>query len=97
MSDWQVGDLALCIKAGPRSISFRGAGQRLVVAGGVYAVEHAYVDPVVGWCLVLEGAHSSHITKAWQAASFRKVTPPAADDFDRETIALMNRVGEPVQ
>lgn len=28
----------------------------------------------------------------WHASRFVKVTPPAADEFDRETLALMNGV-----
>lgn len=79
MSDWQVGDLALCV-----------AGGVSIKAGEVHAV-------ITVWDTGLSLADK--VSVAWRGSykksRFVKVTPPAADEFDRETIALMNRVELP--
>lgn len=86
MADWQVGDLALCVKVGAWS-KFGPAPK----AGEINVVDGLYCDPVDG---------SLHLgfaeyRDAFLASRFRKVTPPKADAFDREVIALM--AGEPAQ
>lgn len=80
MSDWQVGDLALCIRGGAS-----------IKAGEVHAV-------VSVWDTGLSLADKVSIARrgSYKKSRFVKVTPPAADDFDRETIALLNGVKEPV-
>lgn len=89
MSDWQIGDLALCVEDGPSVW-----GQAVpAVRGRIYTVMAIVVD---GQGLTfLEIPHPN--AEGYRKERFVKVTPPAADEFDRETIALMNRVGEPVQ
>lgn len=98
MSDWQAGDLALCVRvthpAFPRQRSkrlrigvvytVRKVGRPHMKFDGEQALAFAEVQPR------LRG-------RGFLESMFRKVTPPAADEFDRETIALMNgiRVGEP--
>lgn len=98
MSDWQVGDLALCIDAGPTKIldGHREcapkwtAGLRL---GAIYEVDQ-----------VVPSRSKKHIGLRMKecvggvSTRFIKVTPPAADEFDREVIEQMNGapVGEPV-
>lgn len=87
MSDWQVGDLALCVKGGVAT-----------VPGRIYTVT-VIASSSIGLLLQFrELEHRpTHSRDKSLAARFRKITPPAADEFDHETIALMNRVGEPVQ
>ncbi|WP_062180667.1 hypothetical protein [Sphingopyxis sp. C-1] len=81
MADWQVGDLALCV-----------VGGFVTVPGRVYTVSKLAVGKNG---LVLQLAEFEHLERhrlrKSLAARFRKVTPPPADEFDRETIALMNR------
>jgi len=80
MTDWQVGDLALCVRAG-----------ETIRAGEVHTVETIWPNKA----LSLVGKVSSGWRGSYHHWRFIKVTPPAADEFDRETIALMNRVEQP--
>lgn len=98
MSDWQLGDLALCIDAGPTKILYGyrecdpkwTAGLRL---GAIYEVDK-----------VVSSRSGEHIGLRMKervggvSTRFVKVTPPAADELDREVIEQMNGapVGEPV-
>jgi hypothetical protein len=93
VSDWQKGELALCIRKGPVNTARPGR---------IYEVRQVVFWARTSWLgLIVDGA-SNHANDRWGGAIaecyFRKVTPPAADEFDRETIALMNsepvRVGE---
>lgn len=95
MSGWQAGDLALCIDdSAPRRFANNKAenwgpkGEYDFVPlrrGAIYTV--AVVGPRVAW------GQGLSITEApntpWLVDRFRKVTPPAADEFDREVIGLM--------
>lgn len=92
--DWQIGDLALCIKdpCTPKN-STR--------AGRVYEVERVWTHPDEGQlALDFFGINNGHrdpkIDAFWGhlPARFRKITPPPADEFDREVIELLRR--EPV-
>jgi hypothetical protein len=98
MSDWQKGDLALCVSR------CKGAGHLALLwsprVGQVCTVIE--VDLFVeddATCLNFAEDPDYQPNAGFDAIHFRKVTPPAADEFDRETIALMNskpvRVGEP--
>lgn len=80
MSDWQIGDLALCVVGGPS-----------IAAGEVHTVATVFDTG-----LSLTGKISTSWRGSYKKSRFIKVTPPAADEFDRETIALMNGVKEPV-
>ena len=93
MADWEVGDLALCVKGG-----------RVTKSGCVYTV--SAVAPFGAPCgcgnplefssvhLLVDG-HTEPDARGcepWASSiRFRKVTPDESDEFDRETIALMNR------
>ena len=101
MSDWQVGDLALCVDDGPPRDVCGDGGQETnpkYVANLRRGASYTVTQIVV--CACGQG-HVGIGDKAQLAGGvssrFVKITPPAADEFDRETIALMNRVGEPVQ
>lgn len=101
MRDWQAGDLALCVNDG----RIRQAGRLNLPrpelrVGRVYTVTGVGLDGLVTAnmaCLFLAEVRSVAPNGGFAQTRFRKVTPPAADEFDRETIALMNgnRVGEP--
>ncbi len=86
MGDWAPGDLALCIRT---AIT--------VAAGELHTVEEVLVgdmpgDPHHGHIgLRLVGKVSATDCGAYHSAGFVKVTPPEADEFDREVIELMNR------
>lgn len=92
--EWKVGDLALCIKIGEwtGAVSGRPWNAGSVRAGGIYTVSH--IGP--GFSCPVALKFIGEPARRYDARRFRKVTPPAADDFDRETIELMNRkpVGE---
>lgn len=84
---WEVGDLALCVNA---------VGAKRISTGAVYTVTDVEVArppwPDAGALgLHLAEARSNAPSGAYYANRFVKVTPPAADEFDRETIELMNR------
>lgn len=104
MDDWQAGDLALCVKGGVLTPEYHHPGDAYPEAGRVYQVNDVDFDPDtdVLWLEVL-GAPDNvengiNFGPLWSAERFIKVTPPEADEFDRETIDLMNGtpVGEPV-
>lgn len=85
--NWQVGDLALCIKKPRHSPGIK--------QGGVYAVSAVW--PFRDWTgeIGLEfagvggGPEVPGFHNAFAASRFRKVTPPKADEFDLEVIEAM--------
>lgn len=98
MADWQAGDLALCVKGGRlRGNITKGpfpraghcyevasiAGQRWSYGPDGYVPKPALQLPEAP-----PNAMGDHF---WAAHRFIKVTPPEADEFDRETIALETR------
>lgn len=90
MSDWQVGDLALCVGyRGPDGWRDFNA-PRPARNGMIYQVQLVMIAP--GWtALVLDGAQSTWTNGAYNARSFRKIPPHEADAFDCEVIDLLNR------
>ena len=90
--DWQVGDLALCIKQGawkPVNGSPPYSGPSAVL-GGIYQVTRARI---AHGNIVLDLAEFPNVAHA--AYRFRKIRPHAPDVEDIETIALLN--GQPVR
>jgi hypothetical protein len=96
MSDWQPGDLALCVKVSP----WRGArhgkvqsGQDLLPRPGrIYRVEGVNRDAGRTY-LYLEGferVSADGLRWQFRACCFIKVTPPEADEYDQETLELSN-------
>lgn len=88
MADWRKGDLALCVDDSPSARGHRAA----IKKGGIYTVSE-----IVSWRgqsgLELEDIEiPKSLYFGFAAKRFRKVTPPKADEFDREIIALMARV-----
>lgn len=95
--NWQAGDLALYVSNSHKDDEFALWADWKPKKGGVYTVERvAYVqaqNPGIGLFLVEDTCFTPNA--AWDARDFRKVTPPEADEFDRETIELMR--GKPVE
>jgi len=98
MSGWEVGDLALCInnrldRHDPRAGLLSMGHVYLVAVVGVRDTDGAFA---LGFReLPVEG--NTKRAYAFTARRFVKVTPPAADEFDREVIDLMAPMKEPVQ
>lgn len=94
MSDWQIGDLALCVDDSPAR---RVDGHRenndpaSLVRGRIYNV--LFVGPDVRGKGLL-GLAVTCKDWGWLADRFIKVTPPEADAFDTEVIEQMK--GAPV-
>lgn len=85
-ADWEVGDLALCVRGGDTVYGIWTADMQVAPApGSIHLIDR--VRDFDG-CL---GLGSQDWVGFFEASRFVKVTPPAADEFDRETIELMNR------
>jgi len=97
VSDWQAGDLALCIRDGSNT----RAGEKFTVtqvSGPFLYGGWGGVPGGLYTCLVFaERAHPRNKQGRYADARFIKVTPPAADAFDREVIDLMRGKPEPVR
>ena len=94
MSNWQKGDLALCVRGGfPRDTVAKILGQwrteegeEALRSGAVYTVEEVSPYPTdEGWI----GLKFREVSGSWISNRFRKINPPKADEFDREVIDLM--------
>lgn len=101
-NDWAPGDLALCVKGGDLN---PGIGYQPV--GGfpqkakIYRVadvkrDHYFVSGHHLALILQDGPQNKPGRPIWNASRFIKVTPRAADEFDRETIALMTGERIPV-
>ena len=93
MSAWQVGDLALCVNDGPVKCPELGGfhrGDWAPAKGSIGTVVRigCHHDPRYAQCdcvgLTLDSGERGHILR------FIKITPPSADEFDREVIEMMN-------
>lgn len=97
--DWQPGDLALCIKCGPWERWDGGSEgpQTDIRSGGIYRVRKTgtWEGSVILW---FDEHPGNWFDDAFAASRFRKVTPPEADEFDREVIEHMTNapIKEPV-
>lgn len=99
MSDWQVGDLALCVEEMGDDY-FRGSLDGRPIRGMTYTVSAVALGVDIYGCpgIALKFSEIGRIAPRWRgynSVAFRKVTPPEADEFDRETIALMSRQEQP--
>ena len=93
--NWQAGDLALCVKIGRwRHVSGNFASGRGMRAGVIASVRKVGVSVGGFATLWLEGWPGESFGDGFNASRFRKITPPKADEFDREVIDLM--LGKPV-
>ena len=92
---WQVGDLAMCVVPYPRwyddvTHEIVKHGPEAGSVSTVTEVFHTDYEQLVlkEWSL-LDG-------EGWEASAFIKVTPPEADEFDREIIDIMRDAPEEV-
>jgi hypothetical protein len=89
MTDWQVGDLAVCVDDGP--CPYYGRDPQ-IVKGGVYTV--ADVLPNNG--LLLEGIQSQSSSGGYAMKMFRKIRPDQHEACEPEFVTLIKRVSCPV-
>ena len=93
MSDWQAGDIALCVR--PIQEYWEGSMSGFEVkAGKPYTVSRVTQGKTKKGLLLQDGPSKNPL--GWAAINFVKVTPPEADEFDKETIELYNKKGKPV-
>lgn len=94
--DWQAGDLALCVSGG----EYVHTGHLYTVTGVIAALWVGGGDEVDTAIVLAEASNLENVSfrhpqgPFWHGW-FRKVTPPEADEFDREVIDLMRPVKEP--
>ena len=96
MSDWQAGDIALCVKGG--HFKYSRSDVQCPEAGRFYTVERVgHADFIEGYlpALWLVDGPYNVTGKVWPQFRFVKVTPPEADEFDKETIELYNKKEKP--
>ena len=99
MSDWQAGDIALCVIGGKMPYSKVTTVKEYPKAGAFYKVVkagEASMDFSLKKALWFEDAPPNlHEERVWAALRFVKVTPPEADEFDKEVIELYNKKEKP--
>jgi hypothetical protein len=82
MSDWQVGDLAVCVDTAKRGCWHA----TYIKQGTVYAVRGAYRDQDGDHVLALEGVAFPYLSDR-----FRKITPDKREACEDEFITLLKR------
>lgn len=99
MSDWQPGDIALCVIGGKMPYSLPCGLKEFPKAGAFYRVVRAgeeRLDSSTKKALWFEDAPLNFSgDRVWAAFRFVKVTPPEADEFDKEVIELYNKKEKP--
>lgn len=89
---WQPGDLALCVKGG--KVDPDDNGPSWPQCGRVYTVEDIgtveFSDGPDAALWFYDAPENNPGERVWWAGRFIKVTPPEADEFDQETIRLLN-------
>lgn len=89
MSDWEKGDLALCVAEFVPSPGHSDAHPD-VRPGRVFTVDAVLTFRSIP-ALVLRDHPSDHPSASHAAEGFRKISPHAPDAEDAETIKLLNR------
>jgi hypothetical protein len=97
MSDWQAGDLALCLRIGgwfKIGSGIPGDYSWMPRAGRIYTVDFVRVMENGSVGLVLQGVRNpvSKARTSWAAVAFKKITPPT----DEEERRLLTDLDEPV-
>lgn len=94
MTDWKPGDIALCVKGGKICNAPRRAPD-YPVSGNFYTVERVgsdfFYEGVEQALWLKDGPENVDGQRAWVSYRFVKVTPPEADEFDKEVIDLYNK------
>lgn len=92
MADWKMGDDALCVNDGPLPNNAGGLDlEPLVRRGCLYKVYGISVCELGHICLFVGAGLGEPLVDR-----FIKVTPPEADEFDREVIELMKPAKQPL-
>ena len=86
MSDWQVGDLAVCVELNPQSPCSLGNLQ----VGQAYRVLEVAQEHY-GTTLLIDGARSGHFTGHYRAFRFRKIRPDKHEACEDEFVTLLKR------
>lgn len=101
--NWQAGDLALCVHLGPWFSALSGnihpRQNCHPKAGDISRVDGLRIGRDGRERLLLERFAEKNIRGirySYTPQCFRKVTPPEADEFDREVIELMTKQPEQV-
>ena len=102
MADWQVGDLALCVKRIDDD-AYEGDLKGQPIVGVTYTVTSVqtgwdyYNRPALalGLAEIRRAPINGRQHIGYNSICFRKITPPQADAFDREVIEAMR--GKPVE
>jgi hypothetical protein len=97
MSDWQVGDLALCVDARPNPFY----GKSGLTEGVIYKVVGAVFNPAPhalygeeAWGLFLAEI-SAEAPEGFAASRFRKIRPDEHEACEPEFITLLKRTKTP--
>jgi hypothetical protein len=90
MSDWQVGDLALCVDDRPSRKPIRWEP----VAGAIYTVASVAITDG-GSALELEEDPYRDGLTAWFASRFRKIRPDEHEACEPEFVKLLKRTKVP--
>ena len=86
MSDWQIGDLAVCVQDWPEAVACG------IVAGKAYGVAGVYVSPRTGNVgLVLAGVVVPRPHNSTNARHFRKIRPDTHEPCEEEFVTLLKR------
>ena len=85
-NDWEPGDLALCVDDVRYPIDFE-TGPLPIKRGRFYTIDSVF-NSFLGLGVHLIGVDEP---RGYFVTRFIKVTPPEADEFDREVIDLMNQ------
>ena len=93
MSDWTVGDLALCVYDGPCWEEPLSNSLRNVRRGNVYTVARLSVDPLYGRpTLILAGVIATDTrSRTYGAYRFRRILPDKHEPCEAEFVALLKR------
>jgi hypothetical protein len=90
MSDWQVGDLAVCVDAGPSKFDGRpcplAEGVAYTIADIVLPGEYRHLRKCVHGALKVSGSRYYYI-----ASRFRKIRPDKHEDCEPEFVTLLKR------
>jgi hypothetical protein len=89
MSDWQVGDLALCVNNDTIRYSIGGGPRPDLVIGKAYRVRGIEIDHLFDGelCLLIAGA-----VRSASHARFRKIRPDAHERCEQEFTTLLKRI-----
>jgi hypothetical protein len=90
VSDWAVGDLAVCVDVSPREGNPAGGGKHLTL-GAPYRVDGVALNKNAKPVLILCG-----VAGVWRTDRFRKILPDRHEACETEFVDLLKRIKRPV-